>query len=134
MAERITDAARLAAIAWPGRPVDVEQTESDAFATTGSECGIWIKGHLRAGEGMHAALLVLAGEAPATAPALDLSPLSRRERQVVDALYSGKRLRDIAAAFRISSHTVRNHIKSVNKKLGVRSQVELLARMAGRYV
>lgn len=63
---------------------------------------------------------------------LDLTPLSPRQRDVVQALFAGKRPTEIAKAFGLSNHTVRNHLKAVNKKLGVKSQVELVARMGGR--
>jgi FixJ family two-component response regulator len=55
--------------------------------------------------------------------------LSAREREVVDQLAAGFRVSDIASAFEISQNTVRNHLKSIFRKLGVSSQVELLARL-----
>jgi DNA-binding CsgD family transcriptional regulator len=59
--------------------------------------------------------------------ALDLSGLSQRERDVVNALCRGLRLTDIARVLGISNHTARNHLKHVFRKLGVHSQVELLS-------
>lgn len=64
-------------------------------------------------------------------PAVDLSALSVREAAVVKFLLSGMRLAQIAAQLEITSHTVRNHLKQVNRKLGVHSQVELLALLNG---
>jgi DNA-binding CsgD family transcriptional regulator len=61
----------------------------------------------------------------------DLSSLSQRERDVVNALCRGLRLSDIAKVLGISNHTARNHLKHVFRKLGVHSQVELLS-MIGR--
>jgi DNA-binding CsgD family transcriptional regulator len=58
---------------------------------------------------------------------LDLSGLSQRERDVVNALCRGLRLTDIARVLGISNHTARNHLKHVFRKLGVHSQVELLS-------
>jgi hypothetical protein len=49
------------------------------------------------------------------------------ESKVVELLQSGLRLSDIAKLLHISVHTVRNHLKHVFRKLGVHSQVELLA-------
>jgi DNA-binding CsgD family transcriptional regulator len=59
------------------------------------------------------------------APALAL--LSPREREVVEWLRAGLRPTVIAARFSITHHTVRNHLKHIFRKLGVNSQIELLA-------
>ncbi len=56
--------------------------------------------------------------------------LSTRERQIVEALASGRRVKDIAQDLVISTHTVRNHLKAIYRKLNVRSQFELLSMMA----
>ncbi|HEY6723142.1 MAG TPA: DNA-binding response regulator [Polyangiaceae bacterium] len=53
--------------------------------------------------------------------------LSAREREIVQAMAGGKRVKDIADQFAISTHTVRNHLKAVYRKLNVRSQLELLS-------
>jgi len=53
--------------------------------------------------------------------------LSVREREIVKAMAGGKRVKDIAGQFAISTHTVRNHLKAVYRKLNVRSQLELLS-------
>ncbi len=53
--------------------------------------------------------------------------LSERERQVVEALYSGVSPREIARSLSISHYTVRNHLRSIYSKLGVHSQRELLS-------
>ena len=53
--------------------------------------------------------------------------LSAREREIVEAIASGKRVREIATLFSISTHTVRNHLKAIYRKLNVRSQLELLS-------
>jgi DNA-binding CsgD family transcriptional regulator len=57
--------------------------------------------------------------------------LSPREWQVLERLRSGRRVVTIASELGISPNTVRNHLKSIYRKLGVRSQVELLERMRG---
>lgn len=55
--------------------------------------------------------------------------LSKREHEVLLALASGRRARQIAKEFRISIHTARHHVKAILKKLNVRSQTELLIRL-----
>jgi DNA-binding NarL/FixJ family response regulator len=56
--------------------------------------------------------------------------LSTREREIVEALGSGRRVKDIAQDLVISTHTVRNHLKAIYRKLNVRSQFELISLMA----
>ena len=56
-----------------------------------------------------------------------LSALSLRELEVVAILRRGLRISQIATTLSISTHTARNHIKHIYRKLGVHSQVELLA-------
>jgi DNA-binding CsgD family transcriptional regulator len=56
----------------------------------------------------------------------DLSRLSPREAQVLRSLLEGRSLPAIGEELRIALPTVRNHLKSIFRKLGVRSQAELL--------
>lgn len=65
---------------------------------------------------------------PSTTVSLDR--LTERERDVVERLVSGQRVPAIAQAVYLSQSTVRNHLWSVYRKLGVHSQVELLDRLA----
>lgn len=51
--------------------------------------------------------------------------LSPRERQIVELLSGGARVVTIAQRLQLSSHTVRNHLKSVFRKLNLRGQHEL---------
>ena len=53
------------------------------------------------------------------------SPLSRREIQVVQEIVAGHDVATIAAVLHLSPHTVRNHLKSSYRKLGVHSQTEV---------
>ena len=48
----------------------------------------------------------------------DLDLLSRRERDVVTQLLQGHRVVSIAELLEVSEHTVRNHLKSIFRKLG----------------
>lgn len=66
------------------------------------------------------------------AAAPDLSALTAREAELVALLRTGLRLSQIATELGISWHTVRNHLKMTNRKLGVHSQIELLAVLSGQ--
>ena len=58
-----------------------------------------------------------------------LRNLSRREREVLDAFVQGLSVVDSAEALHVSEHTIRSHLKAIYRKLGVRSQTELIRRM-----
>jgi DNA-binding CsgD family transcriptional regulator len=64
-------------------------------------------------------------------PRPDFSRLSAREAEVVEHLLSGRRVMHIAAWLALSPNTVRSHLKSVFKKLGVGSQGELVELVRG---
>jgi DNA-binding CsgD family transcriptional regulator len=71
-----------------------------------------------------------AGSTPEPVPSHpDLELLSRRERDVVTHLLQGHRVVSIAEILEVSEHTVRNHLKSIFRKLGVHSQAELVDRL-----
>ena len=63
----------------------------------------------------------------AIAERLKLRELSKREIEVAISLVRGTRPAHIATENHISTHTVRNHIRSIYKKLDVHSQLELVA-------
>ena len=56
----------------------------------------------------------------------DLVSLTDREREVLVHLVAGQRVPAIAAELHISQHTVRNHLKSIYRQLGVGNQSELI--------
>ena len=56
--------------------------------------------------------------------------LSPRERQALIAFVRTPRLSEVASQLQISQHTVKNHFRSIYRKLGVGSQAELLAHLA----
>ena len=60
-----------------------------------------------------------------------LRMVSPREWEVLERLRSGLRVATIARELSISPNTVRNHLKSIYRKLGVRSQTELLEQLRG---
>lgn len=55
-----------------------------------------------------------------------LSALSRREMEVMRRLVNNARVSTIARVLHLSPHTVRNHLKTIYRKLGVHSQTELI--------
>lgn len=59
------------------------------------------------------------------------STLSQRERQIVAALAAGNDPKTIAQSLEISVHTVRSHLKTIYRKVGVRTQLELVTRVLG---
>jgi PAS domain S-box-containing protein len=64
----------------------------------------------------------------------DLKSLSKRESEVLAHLMTGERVPSIAKTLHISPHTVRNHLKSIFRQLGVHSQASLIesVRALGR--
>jgi DNA-binding CsgD family transcriptional regulator len=58
-----------------------------------------------------------------------LRNLSKREREVLDAFLGGMSVSASATHLHVSEHTVRSHLKAIYRKLGVRSQTELMLRM-----
>lgn len=74
-------------------------------------------------------LALSAGTTPAAPVRLshpELGELSPREREVLVHLVGGARVPSIAEQLHISPHTVRNHLKSIYRKCGVRNQSELI--------
>ena len=61
----------------------------------------------------------------------EITNLSRREREVLQKLVDGLSTTDAARALFVSPHTLRNHLKSIYRKLGVHSRVELMRRLLG---
>jgi NarL family two-component system response regulator LiaR len=55
------------------------------------------------------------------------SPLTAREREVVDLLYQGRTTDEIAEALVLSHETVRSHIKNLMRKLGAKTRAEAVA-------
>jgi len=62
---------------------------------------------------------------------LSLHGLSARERTVAELIVSGWTLEDVAAHLILSLYTVRDHVKAIYTKVGVRSRPELTARLGG---
>jgi len=78
-------------------------------------------------------VLSLTASLPVSAPMLlshpDFRELSPREHEVLMHLVAGDRVPVIAKELHISPHTVRNHLKSMYRKLDVSTQSDLIQRV-----
>ena len=113
------------ALGWRRALESVENAQRNAEA--------WLRSLQAAGEVLRHGPLP-ASDLPTPPPpqeSLLVQRLSAREREIVEHLSSGRRVPEIATTLTISPNTVRNHLKSVFRKLGVSSQVELLSLLAG---
>lgn len=68
----------------------------------------------------------LASPGPARRP-LDARGITRREREVLGLLAEGRRTDEVAGALTLSRETVRGHVKSVLRKLDVRTRAAAVA-------
>ncbi|MQA86974.1 MAG: LuxR family transcriptional regulator [Streptosporangiales bacterium] len=76
------------------------------------------------------AVIMTPAQAPDLMPLLALGyRLTRREQEVLQFLARGMSTAEITQRLGISSHTVRDHVKSLFGKVGVRSRAELVARI-----
>jgi ATP/maltotriose-dependent transcriptional regulator MalT len=69
--------------------------------------------------------------APA-APPVDADVLTRREREVLGLVASGRSNRSIAEALGISDHTVKFHVHALLEKLGADTRADAVARALRR--
>ena len=60
---------------------------------------------------------------------MELSPLTRREREIALLAAGGLRSRDIADQLNLSSRTVENHLHNVFTKLGISDRADLAAAL-----
>jgi PAS domain S-box-containing protein len=60
-----------------------------------------------------------------------LRGLSKRQTQILRRLITGERVPAIAHSLFLSQSTVRNHLSTIYRKVGVHSQSELLSRLVG---
>ena len=97
--------------------------------------GRWIVLHASAmsgpgTQGPTVAVVIEGAKSAEVAPIIiDAYSLSPREREVLGAIARGASTAEIAAELFLSSHTVRDYVKTVFEKLGVSSRAELVARL-----
>ena len=79
-------------------------------------------------EGGSVALVIEAAKSAEIAPIIiEAYSLTSRERDVLGAIARGSSTAEIAAELFLSPHTVRDHVKAIFEKVGVRSRGELVA-------
>lgn len=76
-----------------------------------------------------AVVLEVAGRADLAPLMLQACELTPREREIVEMLIRGLPIADMASSLWLSPYTVRDHVKAVFAKLGVRSRPELNAKL-----
>lgn len=76
-----------------------------------------------------AVVLERAGGARSATVRLEAFGATAREREVATVLAHGLSRADLAEALVLSPHTVEDHVKSLDEKLGVASRQELVARV-----
>lgn len=140
------EAVRMAVIDYVPKPVDdlparcagaLERAEArQALQRTAEALAEWNAWIAEASERIGALRRRLLDDAPTPAaptdspdPGLALQELSPREYEVVTLLAEGLSNKELAARLDISLHTVKNHVKSIFRKLEVASRLELVSRL-----
>jgi PAS domain S-box-containing protein len=96
----------------PAHPVDIRETLGRIAMELQSIC-----------------LSAVVGSASVPLHHPELNDLSPREAEVLSLLVAGDRVPTIADRLHISQHTVRNHLKSMYRKLDVGTQADLIERV-----
>jgi DNA-binding CsgD family transcriptional regulator len=119
-----------------GRPVSEVVGRADQHADHGPDPGPMAERLTRIEQTLRTALDEMAKvrrhseDLAEVGPSLDMARLDRlseRERVIVRRLLGGYRVPSIASELFLSQSTIRNHLSSAFRKLGVRSQAELMA-------
>jgi DNA-binding CsgD family transcriptional regulator len=126
------------AVAGRARAATVGVGYDPACAQVRTAAGSWL--HLHAtclettvdapGDRARVAVVITPARGADLVPLLALGyRLTQREQQVLEFLARGMTTGEITARLGISAHTVRDHIKALFGKVGVRSRAELVARI-----
>lgn len=97
--------------------------------------GVWLHLHASCLDGSDpldssVAVVITPARAPDLAPLIALAyRVTAREQEVLRFLARGLSTAEIAHELDISHHTVRDHVKALLQKVGVRSRTELVARV-----
>ena len=101
-----------------GHPLVVELTIFPFAVVDGSPLAVWL----------FRVATAPGAQQPVVVHSPDFAVLTRREQEVLDQLLAGRRVASIARHLYVSEHTVRNHLKSIFRKLRAHSQAELIDR------
>jgi DNA-binding CsgD family transcriptional regulator len=74
------------------------------------------------------AIAIFGAGDPGRAPAVSIDGLTDRQAEIYGLLRGGASTDQIAAVLSLSRETVRNHVRHVVERLGVRSRLEAVAR------
>jgi DNA-binding NarL/FixJ family response regulator len=128
--------------AWPRRPAVIALADDPAGLWTSASRALGLRAVLSlrataeelaaAVRAVHAGLFVLHPEALARPVAADAAvasgtPLTSREREILELMAEGANNRLIAGRLAISRHTVKFHVASILGKLGATSRTEAVA-------
>ncbi|HSJ43137.1 MAG TPA: helix-turn-helix transcriptional regulator [Euzebyales bacterium] len=97
--------------------------------------GVWLHLHAACIDGTDAlngavAVVITPARAPDLAPLIALAyRITAREQEVLQFIARGFTTAEMARELGISRHTVRDHVKALFTKVGVRSRTELVARV-----
>jgi DNA-binding CsgD family transcriptional regulator len=124
----------LPAAIYPAAALARRGLAARAHALLPTETGAWIRIEAASlDDDAHGVVVTL--RAPAVEETFDLVArayaLSRREREVAGLLAAGFDTTSVSHRMHISAHTVHDHVKSLLRKVGVRSRAELVARLHG---
>jgi DNA-binding CsgD family transcriptional regulator len=106
-----------------------------AWAQVRTAAGAWLHLHAAHVEGSDplrgsVAVVITPARAPDLAPLIALAyRVTAREQEVLQFIARGLTTAEMAQHLGISQHTVRDHIKALFAKVGVRSRTELVARI-----
>lgn len=89
---------------------------------------IWYRGFLLPPLERAAERAAVSTDLPSVAERYGLSP---RETEILGLILEGKSNRDMEESLFISYHTVKNHVYSIYRKMGVKSRFELLHMLSG---
>lgn len=90
--------------------------------------GVLYLGYIRESR-YHANLLIQKKSDDIMQKYLQAQGISRREEDIIGLLMLGKSSDDIEKMLFISTHTVKNHIYNIYRKLGIKNRTQLLSRM-----
>jgi DNA-binding CsgD family transcriptional regulator len=122
-------------VAGRARAAEAGIDSQPAWAQVRTAAGVWLHLHAAHVEGSDplrgsVAVVITPARAPDLAPLIALAyRVTAREQDVLQFIARGLTTTEMAQQLGISHHTVRDHIKALFSKVGVRSRTELVARI-----